>query len=203
MGIQKVQSKLFSALVKPILRQSQSREWGRGLKRDRRLVVSSLLLSAAVFAAAGAATSAQGAQSQPAPSQGNEALAIAQATAGSAASRHLFGQAPQPDQIGQGYVVLERSGDQVYGALYFPSSSFDCFTGQVQGTQLAMTIVNSYDQEVYPYSLALAEGPAIAAGETVSESVPFNLDGFHAIDSLSDNDHRILAMCRSSLNLEP
>jgi hypothetical protein len=66
-----------------------------------------------------------------------------------------------------------------------------------------MTIFNSYDQETYAYSLPLAEGPAIAAGETVSESVPFNLDGFHAIDSLSDNDNRILAMCRTSLNLEP
>ncbi len=199
MGIQKVQSKLFSALVKPIVSQGQRRE-GR---RDRRLV-SSLLLSAAVFAGAGAAAAQS--QSAPAPaaqSQGNEIMAIAQTTREAATGRHLFGQAPQPDQIGQGYVVLERSGNQVYGALYYPSSSFDCFTGQVQGSQLAMTIINSYDREAYPYSLALAEGPAIATGETVSESVPFNLDGFHAIDSLSDNDHRILAMCRTSLNLAP
>jgi hypothetical protein len=199
-GIQNVRSNLFSALANPILSQGLKRVMGR----DHSLIPS-LLLSAAVFAAVGAAAPAQsqGAQSQEALSQGNETLAVAQTTAESATGRYLFGQAPQPDQIGQGYVVLERSGDQVYGALYFPSSSFDCFTGQVQGTQLAMTIFNSYDQETYPYSLALAEGPAIAAGETVSDSVPFNLSGFYAIDSLSDNDHRILAMCRSSLNIEP
>jgi hypothetical protein len=199
-GIQNVRSNLFSALANPILSQGLKRVMGR----DHSLIPS-LLLSAAVFAAVGAAAPAQsqGAQSQEALSQGNETLAVAQTTAESATGRYLFGQAPQPDQIGQGYVVLERSGDQVYGALYFPSSSFDCFTGQVQGTQLAMTIFNSYDQETYPYSLALAEGPAIAAGETVSDSVPFNLSGFYAIDNLSDNDHRILAMCRSSLNIEP
>ena len=170
--------------------------------RDRSLV-SSLLLSAAVLAGAGASAQSQIAPSPSAQSQTNETVAIAQITREATSDRYLFGQAPQPDQIGQGYVVLERSGDRVYGALYYPSSSFDCFTGQVQGSQLAMTIVNSYDREVYPYSLALAEGPAIAAGETVAEAVPFNLDGFHAIDSLSDNDHRILAMCHTSLNLQP
>lgn len=152
-----------------------------------------LCLTAAVVAmgAAGPAV----AQALPAtPAAGAQAE-----SAGPVAGRYLFGQSAQPDQLGQGYVVLERSGDRVYGALYFPSSSFDCFYGQVQGNQLAMTIVNSYDQQTYPYSLALADGPAVAASGAAGALVPFGLDGFYAIDSLSDNDHRMLEVCRATL----
>lgn len=123
--------------------------------------------------------------------------ALAQA-AGSTAERHLFGQSPVADQIGHGYIVLERSGDRIYGALYYPSSSFDCFSGQVQDSALAMTIVNSYDQEAYPYSLALAEGPAIATA--AGAPAPLGLDGFYAIEQLSANDLRMLDQCRSLLN---
>ncbi|TVQ10364.1 MAG: hypothetical protein EA368_07600 [Leptolyngbya sp. DLM2.Bin27] len=182
MGIKVAKSKLFSALVKLFLGQ------GENCDRTPR---SSVLMAAAALAALGAAV----------PAQAGESLAVAQATQPEqpAAERYLFGQAPQPDQIGQGYVVMERTGDRVYGALYFPSSSFDCFHGQVQGTEVAMTIINSYDQEAYPYSIALADGPIVASGEAVGELLPFQLDGFHAIDPLSDNDHRMLDMCHSAL----
>lgn len=177
MGIKVVQTKLFSALVKPFLSQ--------GRKRDR-TPLASLLIAGAALTAVGIAT----------PAQAVEPLEIAQAASVQPATeRYLFGQAPQPDQIGQGYVVMERSGDRVYGALYYPSSSFDCFHGRVQGTEVAMTIIDSYAQEAYSYSIALAEGPIIAAGETAGELVPFNLDGFSAIDTLSDNDHRMLDLC--------
>ncbi|PZV08558.1 MAG: hypothetical protein DCF32_04480 [Leptolyngbya sp.] len=126
-----------------------------------------------------------------------DALAVAQTAAESGGERYLFGQVPRPDQIGQGYVVLERTGDRVYGALYYPSSSFDCFEGQVQGTELAMTVINSYDQsDTYPYSLAMVEDSAVASSDASGELVPFGLDGFHAIDNLSENDHRMLEMCR-------
>jgi hypothetical protein len=182
MGIKVIKSKLFSALVKPFLGQGENRN---------RTPRSSVLMVAAALAALGTA----------APAQANESLAVAQSARPGqpAVERYLFGQAPQPDQIGQGYVVMERTGDRVYGALYFPSSSFDCFHGQVQGTEMAMTIINSYDQETYPYSIALADGPIVATGATAGELLPFQLDGFHAIDSLSDNDHRMLDMCRSAL----
>ncbi len=178
MGIKVFQTKLFSALVKPFLSQ--------GGKRDRS-PMASLLLAAAALTAVGIA----------APARAAEPVAIAQAAPVQPdAERYLFGQAPQPDQIGHGYVVMERTGNRVYGALYYPSSSFDCFHGQVQGTEMAMTIIDSYAQESYPYSIALAEGPVVAASETAGELVPFNLDGFSAIDTLSDNDHRMLDMCR-------
>lgn len=113
-----------------------------------------------------------------------------------APGRYLFGQVPEAEQIGQGYIVLESTGDRVYGALYFPSSSFDCFHGQVQGNELAMTIINSYSQEAYPYSVALVSDTAVAAGQLPNGLEPLSLSGFHAIDSVSDNDLRMLAVCQ-------
>lgn len=178
MGIKIIQSTLFSSLAKPFL--------SRGWSRDRR-PLSLLLLTAAAVVGLGATAPAQA-----------DSLALAQAEAVvPVADRYLFGQTAEPDQVGQGYVVLERAGDRVYGALYFPSSSFDCFSGRVQGTELAMNIINSYDQETYTYSLALADGPVVAASDTTGELAPFNLSGFQSIDTLSANDHRMLAICRN------
>ncbi|MEB3252119.1 MAG: hypothetical protein VKO01_08285 [Cyanobacteriota bacterium] len=113
-----------------------------------------------------------------------------------APGRYLFGQVPTPNQIGQGYMVLESTGSQIYGAVYFPSSSFDCFQGQVQGNQLAMTIVDSYSQEAYPYSVALVADTAIAATNLPQGLSPVNLAGFHAIPTMTDQDLSMLEMCR-------
>lgn len=188
MGVKRLQSTLFSALAKSFL--------GQGWRRDRH-PLSYLLAGAAAAASLGSIVPVQ---AQTATAQlFAESTAVAQTAAAvpSVSGRYLFGQVPQADQIGHGYVVLERTGDRVYGALYYPSSSFDCFHGQVQGTDLAMTVINSYDQETYPYSLALADGSVVAAGETATELSPFGLDGFYAIGNLSDNDHRMINTCRA------
>ncbi|WP_155523759.1 hypothetical protein [Nodosilinea nodulosa] len=183
------QTTLFSALVKSLLSQ--------GGNSDRH-PLSYVLAGAAAAAALGAVAPAQ---AQTAPAQtATESTAIETAAAvPSASGRYLFGQVPQPDQIGQGYVVLERNGDRVYGALYYPSSSFDCFYGQVQGTDLAMTVIDSYEQEAYPYSLALADAPPVATSETTGDLAPFGLSGFFAIQNLSANDHRMLNVCRAAV----
>lgn len=187
MGIKTFQSTLFSSLV--------NRFSSQGRNRDRRPLAYGLLGAAAVVALGTAA------QAQTADRPSIETLAVAQTTTESVAERYLFGQVPQPDQIGQGYVVLERTGDRVYGALYYPSSSFDCFAGQVQGDEVAMTVINSYDPaDTYPYSLAMAEGPAVAASDASGELAPFGLEGFHAIGSLSENDHRMLEVCRGVID---
>lgn len=183
MGIKKIQSTLFSSLVNRVAIQGRS--------CDRRSL-SYLFLGAATVAALGTAAQAQTVDNHTS----SEALAVAQTAAEPVGERYLFGQVPQPDQIGQGYVVLERTGDRVYGALYYPSSSFDCFEGQVQGTEIAMTVINSYDQaDTYPYSLAMVEDSAVASSDASGELIPFGLDGFHAIEDLSENDHRMLEMC--------
>lgn len=113
-----------------------------------------------------------------------------------AAGRYLFGQVPQPDQLGQGYMVFENDGEQVFGALYYPSSSFDCFRGTIQAGQLAMTITNSYTQETYPYSIALVSDTSVAAPSPDSLE-PLSLEGFYQIDEVDENDLRMLETCRA------
>ncbi|PSR18851.1 hypothetical protein C8255_05140 [filamentous cyanobacterium CCP3] len=188
-GIKMLQSKLFSSLVNSFLNQGQ--------KRDRHSLPYLFVGTAAALAAIAPV------QAQPAPQGALPEMAVAQTAASlPEVGRYLFGQVPEPDQIGQGYVVLERTGDRVYGALYYPSSSFDCFYGEVEGTELAMTIINSYDQQAYPYSLALAEGPAVATSGATGDLAPFGLDGFFALDTVSENDHRMLDTCRAAVASE-
>lgn len=110
---------------------------------------------------------------------------------------YLYGQTPEPEQIGAGYMVFEAVDQQLVGALYMPNSSFDCFQGRLEGSELAMTITNSYTQESYPYAVALATNDAIAAAGDVP--APLSLEGFHRIDELSENDLRILAVCKANL----
>jgi hypothetical protein len=117
------------------------------------------------------------------------------------AGRYLFGQVPQRDELGHGYIILESTGEQVFGALYYPSSSFDCFQGQIQAGQLAMTITNSYTQETYPYSIALVSDSTVASAATDTLH-PLNLQGFHQIDAINDNDLRLLETCRAAVNPE-
>jgi hypothetical protein len=117
------------------------------------------------------------------------------------AGRYLFGQVAQRDQLGQGYIVLESTGEQVFGALYYPSSSFDCFQGNVQGGRLAMTITNSYTQETYPYSIALVADSSVATAAPGSLE-PLSLQGFHQISNITDNDLRLLETCRATVGIE-
>jgi len=114
------------------------------------------------------------------------------------AGQYLFGQVPQRDQLGQGYIVLESTDEQVFGALYYPSSSFDCFQGQVEAGQLAMTVTNSYTQETYPFSIALASDTSVAA-TTPDSLTPLNLEGFYQISSITENDLRLLNTCRAAI----
>jgi hypothetical protein len=110
---------------------------------------------------------------------------------------YLYGQAPEADQLGMGYMVFEAVNQRLVGALYMPSSSFDCFEGQLQGSELAMMITNSYTQETYPYGVALVTEGAIASA--TNTLAPLTLDGFHQISTPSENDLRMLAVCKANL----
>lgn len=91
---------------------------------------------------------------------------------------YLYGESPQPEQIQKTYLVFEVRRGLTVGAIYMPSSSFDCFYGNAGAQQLKLTIVNSYEKNSYNFSIPLKE--------------------FHAIASVSDNDSRILGMCKDS-----
>lgn len=105
---------------------------------------------------------------------------------------YLFGEKPLPDQLQTAYMIFEAQAGQVIGAFYSPHSSFDCFRGNVQNTQLSLAITESYSQEEYVYALNL-EDTAIA-GPGGSQ---FAIEGFHQMDMVSDNDLRMLGTCQN------
>ena len=112
---------------------------------------------------------------------------------------YLYGQSAEAEQVGSAYMVFDVMGQDVVGAFYMPSSSFDCFQGIIQADELALTIHDSYGEGSFPFSVALVTNEeAIASDGTVI--VPGkSLDGFQPIEGVSDNDQRILATCRADL----
>lgn len=113
--------------------------------------------------------------------------------------QYLYGESPQPEQVGQTYTVFEVLDGQIVGAFYQPRSSFDCFYGHVEGDRLAVTIIDSYEQRSYRYSIALSypsettsSNPPTTIGETIG------LVGFYRINQVSANDQRILGLCQKN-----
>lgn len=142
-----------------------------------------------------------------AQAQGSE-ISIAQATVTDAVQRqalsdgvYLYGQSAEPDQLGSAYLVFEVQQNQVTGAFYMPHSSFDCFQGEFAGDRLALNIVDSYEQTVHPYSIALQADSSVASadGDAVA---PLGLQGFHQLETISENDERILATCQADFQQE-
>ncbi|MEM7772183.1 MAG: hypothetical protein AAGA75_14460 [Cyanobacteria bacterium P01_E01_bin.6] len=110
---------------------------------------------------------------------------------------YLYGQSPEANQVGHSYAVIEVNGDNAVGAFYMPSSSFDCFYGEVGSNHLDLTVVNSYEQAAYNYLLPMTDNEPIASADGVAVSTP-QLVGYHQISTLSDADHQILATCRAN-----
>ncbi|MEM8602248.1 MAG: hypothetical protein AAGF24_00240 [Cyanobacteria bacterium P01_H01_bin.121] len=107
---------------------------------------------------------------------------------------YLYGQTPKPDEIGQAYLIFESRQDHLLGAFYMPHSSFDCFYGMAQPERLKLTVVESYTQEPYAYSVALTLPEPIATLGRLT--LPATLQGFHHIIEVSENDQRLLNTCR-------
>ncbi len=110
---------------------------------------------------------------------------------------YLYGQSAEPNQIGRAYFVFEVHQGKVLGALYMPRSSFDCAYGSFQADQLALTVVDSYDRSENPYAIALAKGAAVATRGNPAVT-QINLEGFEPLTKLSDNDQRILNVCKQN-----
>jgi hypothetical protein len=109
---------------------------------------------------------------------------------------YLYGETQAPEQIGATYMVLEVDNDQVVGAFYMPHSSFDCFQGGFAGNQLDVTVVNSYDQTAHDVSLIVEDDNYIASiGDPMT--APARLNGLHNLETVSENDQRILETCKA------
>lgn len=107
---------------------------------------------------------------------------------------YLFGQSPTPGQTGSAYAILSVANNQTVGAFYHPHSSFDCFSGEVLPNRLSVNVVDSYEQTIHPYSVAVTVEDSLIAGTGAGA---YTLEGFHRIDSLSANDYDMLAVCQA------
>lgn len=109
---------------------------------------------------------------------------------------YLFGQSPNPDEMGATYAVLSVKDNQTTGAFYQPHSSFDCFSGEIAPDRLDVNVVDSYTQTTHPYAVAIALEDALVAGEAAGA---YTLEGFHRIENLSHQDHEILSTCQTGV----
>ncbi|MGD1858198.1 MAG: hypothetical protein ACFB2W_28510 [Leptolyngbyaceae cyanobacterium] len=105
---------------------------------------------------------------------------------------YLFGEKPLPDQLQTAYMIFEARAGQVVGAFYAPHSSFDCFQGHVENTQLSLAITETYSQEEYAYALSLEDTAIAGPGGN-----QFAIEGFHQIDAVSENDLRMINTSQS------
>lgn len=109
---------------------------------------------------------------------------------------YLFGQSPNPNEVGSDYAIFSVKDNQAVGAFYQPRSSFDCFTADVYPDRLAASVVDSYEQVAYPYSVAVTISDSLVAGGGAGA---YTLEGFHRISDLSEQDNEILATCQADL----
>ncbi len=91
---------------------------------------------------------------------------------------YLYGQSAKPDEIKKEYFVFEVRQGKVVGAFYLPRSAFYCFYGNIDLTKLNLTVVDTYDGTTSPYSV--------------------NLERYYPIPTVSENDRRILGICKTA-----
>lgn len=119
---------------------------------------------------------------------------------------YLYGQSPEPNQIGQEYMVFEVSKSNVTGAFYLPQSEFNCFQGSLSSGKLAVMVANSAGSEPYADPIADQNSPQIAAAgssirdgyEQIASPYAVGLQNYYQLSSVSANDQQILATCKNN-----
>lgn len=106
---------------------------------------------------------------------------------------YLYGQSSIPEQIGKEYLVFNVNKGKVIGAIYMPQSEFNCFFGSFNSQQMNVSIVNPYDNALYPHSIALQSQSPVATTDRASGFV--GLQGYQPVSTISNNDRNILAIC--------
>jgi hypothetical protein len=111
---------------------------------------------------------------------------------------YLYGQSPEPEQNGQGYVVFEKQKNKVVGALYMPNSEYSCFYGTVDNSgELAMTVngsqMNGTSNEVASGS---GEPSLDDPNQPTNYAYSLALRDYHRLASVSRRDRQMLQACR-------
>lgn len=137
------------------------------------------------LATAAAAVVGVAALAAPAPAQQDTVLAD---------GTYLFGESPIADTLGATYFVVQVDNQQVVGALYQPSSSFDCVHGEVTTGEMRLTIASSFGQEPTPYTVALTATDATVA-QSQGAGQGTTIAGMQPLTELSALDWQLLERC--------
>lgn len=170
--------------------------------QTRRFLRQSLLLSASLFTIVPAAISAPVIKTaranaplpRPIASQSQRPLATPLGTR-IANGIYLYGEAAQANQLGSAYLVFEVRNSQLKGAVYWPGSSFECLSGQVQADRLALNLPATPNQAATTRNIALIPSGPVASN--AKPTIPIGLEGMHPIAPLTENDRRILKTCQA------
>jgi len=93
----------------------------------------------------------------------------------------VYGQAEQPGQLGQGYIVFEQHGNTVLGAYYYPRSEFQCFVGKLNN------------------NTEVVSGVVLSSMQQSHEQMNIGLSSLFELNQPSDNDQRMVADCKQSV----
>lgn len=108
---------------------------------------------------------------------------------------YVFGESSTPAQIGTTYMVMQISHQEINGGFYQPASSFDCFHGEASGSEIALTVTDSYAQTEHPFAMTLENATTVAsANAAASQWVP---TGFYRLADLTETDQEVLQICSS------
>jgi hypothetical protein len=154
--------------------------------QTRRILRQTLLLSASLITIVPSAIAAPALKTAIAPR--SIASPIANGT-------YVYGETAKPNQLGSAYLVFEVRNQQLSGAVYWPGSSFECLSGNVQPNRLALTIAANPQQPATTRDIPLTQNAIVASNGKAAPIV--GLEGMHPIGTLSDNDRRILKTCQA------
>ncbi len=148
------------------------------LTGDDRLQTSLRRLATAVAAVIGLSAMASGASGS---------------TPGILNGTYLYSESPVAGTVGAVYFVFEAQEGRLNGAIYQPSSSFDCVRGTVGNGALDLVVTDAYDQSESSYSVAMVADTNIASSSGGAGVI--GLEGLYAIATLSELDQQLLATC--------
>ncbi len=111
---------------------------------------------------------------------------------------YLYGESDRPNVVGKEYIIFETIENKTIGAFYLPRSEFSCFYGQFKGSHLNLTLIDTYDNQKYRYTLTLNP-----KGLTASKQPMMGEPTYQPLGKISDNDRRILTACKQQLSQSP
>jgi hypothetical protein len=108
---------------------------------------------------------------------------------------YLYGESAQTGTIGSVYFVFQVEADNLYGAIYQPSSSFDCVQGEVAEEYLHLTFKDTDLQTAGSYVVALTQADTTLASNRSMQGQP-GIMGMQPLNSLSNLDRNLLDTCQ-------